>query len=84
MDFGYCVERGLVSEVVHGIKQELPEDLLNLIRRALRIRKHLEEHPKDMPAELAKSISGTRHFNLPVSGSTASWAPLWALATASP
>ena len=32
----------------HGIKQELPEDLLNLIRKALRIRKHLEEHPKDM------------------------------------
>jgi SSU ribosomal protein S15P len=32
----------------HGVKQELPEDLLNLIRRALRIRKHLEEHPKDM------------------------------------
>jgi small subunit ribosomal protein S15 len=32
----------------HGIKLELPEDLLNLIRRALRIRKHLEEHPKDM------------------------------------
>jgi small subunit ribosomal protein S15 len=32
----------------HGIKLELPEDLLNLIRKALRIRKHLEEHPKDM------------------------------------
>ncbi|MEM1597365.1 MAG: 30S ribosomal protein S15 [Pyrobaculum sp.] len=32
----------------HGVRQELPEDLLNLIRRALRIRKHLEEHPKDM------------------------------------
>jgi len=32
----------------HGVKQELPEDLLNLIRRALKIRKHLEEHPKDM------------------------------------
>ncbi|MEM0463657.1 30S ribosomal protein S15 [Pyrobaculum sp.] len=32
----------------HGIKYEIPEDLLNLIRRALRIRKHLEEHPKDM------------------------------------
>jgi len=30
-----------------GVKQELPEDLLNLVRRALRIRKHLEEHPKD-------------------------------------
>jgi SSU ribosomal protein S15P len=30
----------------HGVRQELPEDLLNLIRRALRMRKHLEEHPK--------------------------------------
>jgi len=30
-----------------GIKYEVPEDLLYLIKRALRIRKHLEEHPKD-------------------------------------
>lgn len=34
----------------HGVKMELPEDLLNLVRRALRIRRHLEEHPKDSGA----------------------------------
>ncbi|MFN7106026.1 MAG: 30S ribosomal protein S15 [Pyrobaculum sp.] len=34
----------------HRLNSELPEDLLNLIRRALRIKKHLEEHPKDSTA----------------------------------
>ncbi len=34
----------------NNIKRELPEDLLNSIRRALRVRKHLEEHPKDATA----------------------------------
>jgi len=32
----------------HGVRIEIPEDLLNLIKKALRIRRHLEEHPKDM------------------------------------
>ncbi|MEM0094206.1 MAG: 30S ribosomal protein S15 [Thermofilum sp.] len=30
-----------------GLAPEIPEDLGNLIRRALKIRRHLEEHPKD-------------------------------------
>ncbi|RLE88445.1 MAG: 30S ribosomal protein S15 [Thermoprotei archaeon] len=30
-----------------GLKPEIPEDLMNLIRRAVRVRRHLEEHPKD-------------------------------------
>jgi small subunit ribosomal protein S15 len=30
-----------------GLAAEIPEDLSNLIRKALRIRRHLEEHPKD-------------------------------------
>jgi len=30
-----------------GLAPPLPEDLANLIRRAIRIRRHLEEHPKD-------------------------------------
>jgi small subunit ribosomal protein S15 len=30
-----------------GLKPETPEDLANLIRRAARVRRHLEEHPKD-------------------------------------
>jgi len=31
----------------HGLAPSIPEDLANLIKRAIRIRKHLEEHPKD-------------------------------------
>jgi len=30
-----------------GLAPEIPEDLYNLIRRAIRVRRHLEEHPKD-------------------------------------
>jgi len=30
-----------------GLAPEIPEDLANLIRRAARVRRHLEEHPKD-------------------------------------
>ncbi|ADP77705.1 SSU ribosomal protein S15P [Methanothermus fervidus DSM 2088] len=32
----------------HGLKPEYPEDLMNLIRRAVRLREHLKEHPKDL------------------------------------
>ena len=31
----------------NGLAPDIPEDLANLIRRATRIRRHLEEHPKD-------------------------------------
>lgn len=30
-----------------GLAPQLPEDLSNLIKRAVRIRRHLEEHPRD-------------------------------------
>ncbi|MFC1732297.1 30S ribosomal protein S15 [candidate division KSB1 bacterium] len=33
-----------------GLNKELPEDLLNLIKKSVLIRKHLEENHKDMPA----------------------------------
>ena len=32
----------------NGIKSELPEDLSNLIQTALKLRKHLETHKKDL------------------------------------
>ena len=32
----------------HKITPEIPEDLMALIRRAVNISKHLEEHPKDL------------------------------------
>jgi len=31
----------------YNVKLTLPEDLYNLIRRAVNLRRHLEEHPKD-------------------------------------
>lgn len=30
-----------------GLAPQIPEDLANLIRRAVKVRRHLEEHPKD-------------------------------------
>jgi len=32
----------------HGLYPKVPEDLLNLMRRAVNLRKHLEQHPKDL------------------------------------
>ena len=42
-----------ITEVLqeHGLAPQIPEDLMNLIRRAVKIRKHLEEHPKDLSAK---------------------------------
>lgn len=31
----------------YGVKLSLPEDLYNLLKRAVNLRRHLEEHPKD-------------------------------------
>ncbi len=35
----------------HGLAPPLPEDLLNLIKKAVNLRRHLEEHPKDYHAK---------------------------------
>ncbi len=35
----------------HDLAPQIPEDLMNIIRKAVRIRKHLEEHPKDLSAK---------------------------------
>ncbi len=42
-----------ITEVLeaHGLTSQIPEDLMFLIRKAIKIRKHLEEHPKDMSAK---------------------------------
>ena len=39
-----------ITEILkdNGTEFEYPEDLLNLIRRAVNIREHLEENPKDL------------------------------------
>ena len=33
-----------------GLEQPIPEDLFNLMKRAVNLRRHLEEHPKDKNA----------------------------------
>ena len=37
----------------HGLAPKVPEDLQNLIRKAIRIRRHLESHKKDMHNKVA-------------------------------
>ncbi|MEX2703682.1 MAG: 30S ribosomal protein S15 [Candidatus Freyrarchaeum guaymaensis] len=32
----------------NGLTPSLPEDLTNLIKKAIKVRRHLEEHPKDL------------------------------------
>ncbi|RMF30394.1 MAG: 30S ribosomal protein S15, partial [Candidatus Nitrosothermus koennekii] len=38
-----------ISEILeeNGIKSEFPEDLSNLLKKALRLQQHLREHPTD-------------------------------------
>ncbi|KSW11322.1 30S ribosomal protein S15 [Pyrodictium occultum] len=42
-----------ITEVLekHGIKMVVPEDLFRLIEKAVNLRRHLEEHPKDTHAK---------------------------------
>jgi len=42
-----------ITEVLeeHGMSPPLPEDLLQLIKKAVNLRRHLEEHPKDKHAK---------------------------------
>jgi SSU ribosomal protein S15P len=42
-----------ITEILseNGLKPQIPEDLMALIRRAVNIRRHLEEHPKDASAK---------------------------------
>ncbi|MDI3483788.1 MAG: small subunit ribosomal protein [Methanobacteriaceae archaeon] len=39
-----------ITEILekHEIKLEYPEDLINLMKKAVNIREHLKEHPKDL------------------------------------
>ena len=39
-----------ITEILekHDIKLEYPEDLINLMKKAVNIREHLKEHPKDL------------------------------------
>lgn len=40
----------------HGLKQELPEDLMNLLRKAVFLRRHLEKNRKDIASRRALEL----------------------------
>ena len=44
----------------NGQAEEYPEDLMNLIRRAVNIRDHLEENPKDLHSKRGLTIIESR------------------------
>ncbi len=41
----------------HGLSLELPEDLRNLIQKAIMLRKHLKENHKDQPAKRGLTLT---------------------------
>ncbi len=47
-----------------GMAPEIPEDLFNLIRRAVRIRRHLEEHPKDYHSKRGLQLVESKIYRL--------------------
>ena len=54
-------KKGL-SEVLsdHGVAPELPEDLFNLIAKALKLRDHLEENKKDLHNKRALQLTESK------------------------
>jgi len=48
----------------HGIQPEMPEDLYNLIKRAARVRRHLEEHPKDYHSKRGLQLIEAKIYRL--------------------
>ena len=47
-----------------GLKPSVPEDLMNLIRRAMRVRRHLEEHPKDYHSKRGLQLIESKIYRL--------------------
>jgi len=47
-----------------GLEPEIPEDLMNLIRRAIRVRRHLEEHPKDYHSKRGLQLIESKIYRL--------------------
>ena len=48
----------------HNLTPEIPEDLSNLIKRATKIRKHLEEHPKDYHSKRGLQLVESKIYRL--------------------
>jgi small subunit ribosomal protein S15 len=47
-----------------GIKAELPEDMVNLIKKAVELDKHLSENPKDMTAKRGIQLTEAKIIRL--------------------
>lgn len=55
-----------ITEILeeHGIAPKIPEDLMALINKAYRIRKHLEEHRKDFHAKRGLILTESKIWRL--------------------
>lgn len=47
-----------------GLAPEMPEDLSNLVKKALQIRRHLEEHPKDYHSKRGLQLVESKIYRL--------------------
>jgi small subunit ribosomal protein S15 len=56
------VTKKSLTEVLsdHGVARELPEDLFNLITKALKLRDHLEENKKDLHNKRALQLTESK------------------------
>ncbi|MHA1689320.1 MAG: 30S ribosomal protein S15 [Promethearchaeota archaeon] len=68
--YGIPLTKVVTGKKVHqileeqGISSSLPEDLANLIRKALNIRKHLEENKKDIEAKKGLNRTESKIYRL--------------------
>ncbi|MHA1781955.1 MAG: 30S ribosomal protein S15 [Promethearchaeota archaeon] len=55
-----------ISQILeeHGMKEPLPEDLSNLIKKALNIRKHLESNKKDLDSKKGLQRTESKIYRL--------------------
>lgn len=55
-----------ISQILeeNGIKSELPEDMMNLIKKAVELDKHLSENPKDMTAKRGMQLTEAKIIRL--------------------
>ena len=55
-----------VSQILEeqGVKADLPEDMMNLIKKAVELDKHLTENPKDMTAKRGLQLTEAKIIRL--------------------
>jgi small subunit ribosomal protein S15 len=48
----------------HGVKPELPEDLMNIIRKAVKLHDHLDRNPRDLGCKRAFEMTESKIIKL--------------------